>query len=77
VKGASASDGGEILVHTLVEAMRTTGVPLGLRPLGYGDADVEALSRGALMQKRLVDNAPLVVDDDGMRDLFRQAMSYP
>ena len=35
-----------------------------------------ALARGAIVQKRLVDNAPMPVDDEGMQALFRGAMSY-
>jgi len=60
----------------LIEAMRATGVPLGVGAVGYGEEDVEALARGALVQRRLVDNAPIAVDDEGMRALFRAAMEY-
>jgi alcohol dehydrogenase class IV len=76
VKGAGPADAAEVLARTLVDAMRATGVPLGVGALGYGEGDVEGLTRGALVQKRLVDNAPIAVDDDGMRALFRGAMSY-
>jgi hydroxyacid-oxoacid transhydrogenase len=75
-KGARPEDAGEVLSRTLVEAMRATGVPLGVAAVGYGEHDVEALARGALVQRRLVDNAPLALDDDGMKALFRGAMRY-
>ncbi|MGH7295225.1 MAG: alcohol dehydrogenase, partial [Polyangiaceae bacterium] len=55
---------------------RATVVPLGVAALGYGEGDIAALARGAIVQRRLVDNAPLAVDDDGMRALFRGAMRY-
>ena len=65
-----------MLARTLVDAMRATGVPLGVGAVGYDEKDVDALARGAIVQKRLVDNAPLAVDDDAMRVLFRGAMAY-
>jgi alcohol dehydrogenase class IV len=76
VKGTEPGDAAEVLARLLVEAMRATGVPLGVAAVGYGEGDVEALARGALVQRRLVDNAPIAVDDDGMRSLFRGAMAY-
>jgi hypothetical protein len=44
--------------------------------VGYGEADVGALARGAFVQKRLVDNAPMPVDEDAMEALFRGALAY-
>jgi hydroxyacid-oxoacid transhydrogenase len=76
VKSAGPEDADEVLAHVLIEAMRATGVPLGVGAVGYGEEDVEALARGALVQRRLVDNAPIAVDDEGMRALFRAAMEY-
>ncbi|MGD0526064.1 MAG: iron-containing alcohol dehydrogenase, partial [Polyangiaceae bacterium] len=75
-KSARPDDAAELLSRTLVDAMRATGAPLGVAALGYGEADVEALARGALVQRRLVDNAPLAIDDDAMKALFRGAMRY-
>jgi hydroxyacid-oxoacid transhydrogenase len=56
--------------------MREAGVPNGVGGVGYGEGDLDALTRGAVVQKRLVDNAPLPVDDAVMRALFRGALSY-
>ena len=76
VRGAGAKDAAEILGSLLVERMRDAGVPLGVSAVGYAEADVDALSRRSLMQKRLVDNAPMAVDDDAMAALFRTALTY-
>lgn len=70
MRGAAPADAGDILANALRDRMRDTGVPLSLRALGYSEADLEALTRGAVVQKRLVDNAPLPVDGAFMRDLF-------
>jgi len=77
VRGARpdhASDAGEALAGALARLMRATSIPNGVGGVGYGDADVEPLARGAIVQKRLVDNAPMKVDEDAMRALFRGAM---
>jgi hydroxyacid-oxoacid transhydrogenase len=76
VRDAAPDEIGELLARRLVQKMRATGVPLGVSPLGYGEGDLEALARGAFLQKRLVDNAPMRLTEDAMRALFRGALSY-
>jgi hypothetical protein len=56
--------------------MRSAGVPNGVSGVGYGEADLEALARGSILQKRLVDNAPMPVNEEAMRGLFRDALAY-
>jgi alcohol dehydrogenase class IV len=76
VRDASPDEVGELVARYLVQKMRATGVPLGVSHLGYGEGDLEPLARGAFIQKRLVDNAPMLVTEETMRALFRGAMAY-
>jgi alcohol dehydrogenase class IV len=76
VRGATPGDAGEILSEALLARMRATGVPHGLAAIGYAEDDVDALMRGAIVQKRLVDNAPMPIDEASMRELFRGALAY-
>ncbi len=76
VRGVAPADAGLCLSRKLVELMREAGVPNGVSGVGYGEADVDALTRGSILQKRLVDNAPMPVDEPAMRALFRGALSY-
>jgi hydroxyacid-oxoacid transhydrogenase len=76
VRGAAPGDAGARLSQRLIELMREAGVPNGVSGVGYGEGDIEALTRGSIMQKRLVDNAPMPVDEAAMRALFRGALSY-
>ena len=76
VRGASPSDAASILPGTVMALMKAAGVPNGVGGVGYTEADVDALARGAIVQKRLVDNAPMQVDEEAMRGLFRSALSY-
>ena len=75
VRGAvGAADAGEILASALERIMKATGIPQGLEGVGYGDDDVEALVRGTIVQKRLLDNAPLPVGEPELGALFKGAM---
>jgi alcohol dehydrogenase class IV len=76
VRGAVPADAGPLLSSALVELMRAAGAPAGVTGVGYGERDIEALASGAIVQRRLVDNAPMPVDEPAMRALFRGALSY-
>jgi alcohol dehydrogenase class IV len=75
-RGAAKDDAAEIVAKELVRLMRATHVPLGVGALGYDARDLDALARGAIVQSRLVDNAPIPVDEPAMRSLFERALSY-
>ena len=76
VRGAAAEDAGELVASTLLATMRETGIPMGLSALGYGEADLPALTRGAFVQQRLLANAPRDVDERDLSALFRGALRY-
>ncbi len=76
LRGASAADAAAVLPETLLAMMRATNVPCGLAPLGYGHEDLDALVSGAVVQTRLVDNAPILADHAALRELFREAIEY-
>jgi hydroxyacid-oxoacid transhydrogenase len=72
---AAPAEAPTVLADVLRRLMRDTGVPPGTRALGYRAEDVPELARGALMQKRLVDNAPVAVDEARMRALFEGTLA--
>jgi alcohol dehydrogenase class IV len=51
-------------------------VPNGIGGVGYGEADLGALAAGAIVQARLVDNAPRSIDREEMEGLYRGALGY-
>ena len=57
--------------------MRAAKVPLCLADVGYGPADVPALTDRAIVQTRLLDNAPLHVGREELEGLFSRAMTSP
>ena len=76
VRGAAGAEvAGEVLATALERLMRATGIPHGLSAVGYRDEDVDALVRGTIVQKRLLDNAPVPVGEPELGVLFRGAMT--
>ncbi len=46
--------------------------PIGV---GYGEADIPALTEGAYPQRRLLDNAPRAIGKDELNGLFQNALA--
>jgi len=69
-------DGGEILADQIISMMRDTGIPNGLSGVGYSMSDLDALTDRSFAQKRLIDNGPLPVARNELKELFQDAMSY-
>jgi hydroxyacid-oxoacid transhydrogenase len=74
--GAGADDAGDILAGQLIGLMKATGIPNGVGAVGYGEADVADLTRGAWAQQRLLTNAPREVSERDLSQLYRDAMCY-
>jgi alcohol dehydrogenase class IV len=76
VASAGPNDAGEVLALQIVELMKATGMPAGLRAIGYDTADLGALADGSFPQKSLVNNAPREVTRELLRELYAGALSY-
>lgn len=72
--GAAPEDAQAVLPARLAEMMRACGLPNGLTGVGYGEADVPSLTAGAIVQQRLLKNAPKAVDEAELGALYRDAM---
>ncbi len=71
---ALPEDAAELISASLRKMMAATGVPSSPASLGYGFGDVPALTRGAMLQKRLVDNAPVPFDAARVQLLFEASL---
>jgi alcohol dehydrogenase class IV len=76
VRGAGEGDAGDVVAGQIIAMMKATDVPNGIGGVGYGEADIAALTEGAFPQRRLLDNAPREISKDNLADLFRGALSY-
>ncbi len=75
-KHVDRENSGAVLAKTLESMMIATGMPNGLADLGYGETDIEGLSRGAYRQKRLIDNMPCAIDESALADVYSRAVRY-
>lgn len=73
-RGASHDDAGELVAKALVDMMRQTGMPNGLRDLGYSEVDVDKLVEGTLPQHRVTKLSPRPASADDLRQLFIDSM---
>ena len=73
---AKVENGGDILADQIIGMMRDTGIPNGLSGVGYSVEDLDALTDRSYPQKRLIDNGPMPISREELKELFRAAMSY-
>lgn len=73
-RGATPEDAGELVAQALVDIMRQTGMPNGLRDLGYTEEDVDQLVEGTLPQHRVTKLSPRPASADDLRQLFLNSM---
>jgi len=76
VTDGQLEDAGEVLAEELIRLMKNSGMPNGLGNVGFSEADVPKLVSGAYRQKRAIDNAPFIVSEEDVADIFRGAMTY-
>lgn len=75
-QGASLKDAGQLLADRVIEMMKQTGMPNGLSGVGYTEADLDALTDGAFVQKRLIDNGPKPISREDLKEMFRDGLTY-
>ena len=56
-------------------AQRWSKVMLALSGVGYGRSHVAALTEGTIVQRRLLDNAPVPVDRELLAELFADSLT--
>ena len=69
------ADPGEAVSTRIAELMKVTGIPNGISGVGYDRAHIPALTEGAIVQRRLLDNAPVPVERELLGELFADALT--
>lgn len=72
---ARGADAGVLLAAHLARMMKACGMPNGVSGVGYGPEHVPALTEGAFVQQRLLQNAPRSVGRVQLAQLYRDAMT--
>ncbi|WP_199175910.1 hydroxyacid-oxoacid transhydrogenase [Telmatospirillum siberiense] len=65
---------GDTIAGVLLGLMRQTGIPVNLAQLGFDEKDIGTLAKGALEQKRLVENFPGELSHTDMEAIFREGL---
>jgi hydroxyacid-oxoacid transhydrogenase len=72
---AGPEDAGDLLAGAIVGLMRRTGMPNGLKAVGFGPDDVDALVAGTIVQHRVTKLSPRPASEADLRQLFLDSMT--
>lgn len=75
IRGAKDEDAGDLLAGAVIEMMKKTGMPNGLKAVGFGMEDIEDLVAGALPQHRVLKLSPRPVGAEDLTRLFIETMT--
>ena len=74
-RGAGPDDAGELLAGAVIDIMKKTGMPNGLKAVGYTEDDTPALVEGVLPQHRVIKLSPRVATAEDFRQMFLDSMT--
>ena len=72
---AHLEDAGEILAGAIIALMRQTGMPNGLKAVGFAPADADALVAGTIVQHRVTKLSPRPASEAELKQLFLNSMT--
>jgi hydroxyacid-oxoacid transhydrogenase len=75
VAGVRPEEAGEVLAGSIIALMRQTGMPNGLKAVGYGPDDVDALVAGTIVQQRVTKLSPRPASEAELKELFLDSMT--
>ncbi len=75
VAGARPDDAGEVLASAIIKLMQQTGMPNGLKAVGYGPDDVDALVAGTIVQHRVTKLSPRPASEADLKQIFLDSMT--
>lgn len=75
VSGMAFEGAGDVLAAAFIKIMQATGMPNGLRSLGFTEDDIPQMAAGAYAQQRLLKLSPKPVSQDDLAMLFAQSLT--
>jgi len=75
VSKAELDDAGEILAQEIITLMRKTGMPNGLKAVGYKSEDVDSLVAGTIVQHRVTKLSPRPATEVELKEMFLDSMT--
>lgn len=74
-RGAGPDDAGDLLASAVIDVMKKTGMPNGLKEVGYTEDDIPALVTGVLPQHRVIKLSPRPASAEDFRQMFLDSMT--
>ncbi|MFW9822397.1 MAG: hydroxyacid-oxoacid transhydrogenase [Candidatus Thorarchaeota archaeon] len=74
ISNVDKSEAGDILADEIIKLMRATGMPNGLKAVGYGMSDIDELVQGTLPQHRVTKLSPRPFNAEDLRKMFTESM---
>ncbi len=74
-RGAGPDDAGDLLAGAVIDVMKKTGMPNGLKEVGYTEDDIPALVEGVLPQHRVIKLSPRPATAADFRQMFLDSMT--
>jgi len=56
--------------------MQNSKFPSGLKAVGISEKDISPLAERAFPQQRVINNCPVPVQADNLREIYRGALNY-
>jgi hydroxyacid-oxoacid transhydrogenase len=75
ISNAKKEDAGDILANKLIKLMKATGIPNGLKAVGFVESDIEDLVQGTLPQHRVTKLSPRPASAEDLKKLFSESMT--
>ena len=66
---------GELLAQAIIKLMQQTGMPNGLKAVGYAPEDVDKLVTGTIVQHRVTKLSPRPANEAELKDMFLDSMT--
>ncbi len=73
---AAGEDAGEVVSGRIIELMKATGMPNGIRELGFNQESITSLAESSIRQVRAINNAPRVANRQDMESIYHEALTY-
>jgi hydroxyacid-oxoacid transhydrogenase len=75
ISGDRPEEAGEVLARAIIALMQRTGMPNGLKAVGYGPDDVDALVAGTIVQHRVTKLSPRPANEEDLKTIFLESMT--
>ena len=75
ISAAGPEEAGDLVADSIVALMKKTGMPNGLKAVGFVPDDVDQLVAGTLPQHRVTKLSPRPAQADDLKQLFLDSMT--